>query len=72
MNIKIKDDVLSKETQDYFEYFAKTNIPWFYHEEISGTEKVFKDKNWKPSGGFTHVAYHDGKINSSFFNNDFS
>ena len=70
--IVIKDNVIPKDYQDFIEEFVKTEIPWFYLSDISGTGKTFKDPNWHPSNGFYHLAAIDGVINSEFFRDKFN
>lgn len=65
--IKIFDNVLDLEKQNALEEFALTRIPWYYYQDISGCNIQSDNPNYFPSGGFSHVAFRDGIINSSFY-----
>jgi len=65
--IKLIENVFDLETQNFIEEFTTTDVPWFYYSDISGADNHFKDINYFPSGGFSHVAFNDGKINSLLF-----
>lgn len=65
--IKIIEDIFDKETQDFIENISMSDVPWFYYQDISGVRNQFKDSNYFSSGGFSHVAFNDGKPNSLLF-----
>jgi hypothetical protein len=65
--IKVIENIFDSETQEVIENFAMTDVPWFYYRDISGVGGKFKDTNYFPSGGFSHVAFNNGKSNSLLF-----
>jgi hypothetical protein len=65
--IKVIENIFDLETQDFIENLAMTDVPWFYYHDISGANNHFKDINYFPSGGFSHVAFNNGKPNSLLF-----
>jgi hypothetical protein len=65
--IEIIENIISKDLQDYLEKIAITEMPYFYYENISGYEGEIYDTRFFRTGGFSHVAYRDGKSNSIYY-----
>jgi len=62
MSIKIKDNFLPKKfNEEIFNILTGDAFPWYYNAFV--TRGYEKDQNMY----FTHVVYHDGKINSTIY-----
>ena len=65
--IRVIDDVIPKEDQDFTEQFCLSqNIDWYYVNDISGVDCLnIKDKNYVASAGFVRRIYSEYVPNST-------
>lgn len=62
MSIKVKDNFLPKKfNEEIFNILTGDSFPWYYNPFV--THKHEKDSRIY----FTHIAYYDGKINSTIY-----